>query len=217
MRLLIARHGATRNNAEGRYTGQLDAALSALGEQQAQALSARLASVPLRAIVTSDLLRARATAERIAAGRDLAVRADADLREVSLGAWEGLSPAEAEARDPDAFARWQADPIHCAPPEGETLLDFDARVARALARWTSLPGMAAEETLLWVTHGGVVGVLLCQVLGLDLKQRRRFRRDNASLTEIAFGEGPPLIVRLNDTCHLAGLTSGELAEPSQVL
>ncbi|MGZ3679953.1 MAG: histidine phosphatase family protein, partial [Ktedonobacterales bacterium] len=85
MRLLIARHGATPNNAQARYTGQSDIALSALGERQAEALALALADEHFDGIVSSDLRRARATAEAIARYHDLALQMDADLREIAMG------------------------------------------------------------------------------------------------------------------------------------
>ncbi len=215
MRLLVVRHGATLNNASGRYTGQSDAGLSPLGIRQAEALSERLAGQHFDCIVTSDLLRARETAERIA-GRhhDTPLIADPDLREVSMGAWEGLTHAEAMTRDPGAMEQWTADPCTFAPPGGETLTALRDRLARALDHWTQTH---PNGTVLWVTHGGAVGVLLCHALGLDLGRRLQFRRDNAAITELAVGDGAMLIVRHNDTAHLEHLRDDDLAEPSQVL
>jgi broad specificity phosphatase PhoE len=216
MRLLIARHGATANNAQARYTGQSDAGLSALGTAQAEALARRLAGERLDAIITSDLARARATAAAIAAYHStVPPRLDADLREVALGAWEGHTPAEAAALHPEAYARWQADAVEIAPPGGETVRAFQGRVVRALDRWR---GEYPDGAVLWVTHGGVLGVLLCHLLGMDLARRGQFRRDNAALTELELrAEGYAMLMRLNDTGHLAGLSGGELAERAQVL
>src|SRR5262249_39610682 len=181
MRLLLARHGATRNNAEGRYTGQSDIPLSSLGERQAEALAARLVSARLDAIVSSDLLRARATAERIARHHSLPIQLDPDLREIALGAWEDSTYEEVLAREPERVARWRTDPLTVAPPGGETVLAFRDRLVQALDRWQAAH---PDATLLWVTHGGCIGVLLCHLLGMDLTRRWQLRRDNAGLTEV---------------------------------
>jgi alpha-ribazole phosphatase len=215
VQLILARHGATLNNAEQRYTGQSDAGLSALGLRQAEALAERLASVPLDCIVTSDLRRARTTAECIAACHDLPLCADPDLREMSLGAWEGATRAEALARDPERLRQWEADPLRVAPPGGETLEAVRERVARALRRWQA---HAPEGRVLWVTHGGIIGVLICHALGLDLRHRQQFRRDNAALTRLELrADGAAVLVSLNDTHHLRHLAGDALAEPGQVL
>ena len=213
-RLLVVRHGATSNNAEGRYTGQSSAPLSPLGLRQVEALADRLAGPPIDAIVTSDLPRAMETAQVIARRHPGAPTVDVDLRELSLGEWEGLTPAEARARDLETFQRWQDDPLRYAPPAGETLEQLAIRVRRALDRWRMAP---AGRTTLWVTHGGVVSALLCELLGLDVTQRGRFRRDNASITEVFSESGQETIVRANDTAHLETLGPESLAEIRQVL
>ena len=227
MRLLIARHGATPNNAQARYTGQSDVALSPLGERQAEALAHALADEHLECIVASDLRRARATAEAVARYHNLALQMDADLREIAMGEWEGQTYAEVMEHSPDLMTRWQADAINVAPPGGETIAEFRDRLERALDRWHAA---YPQGTVLWVTHGGAVGVLLCHLLGMDLHRRWQFRRDNAALTEVEIGTADgrhgeetaryAIVNRLNDTSHLRPLASEEeagQAEKSQVL
>ncbi len=228
MRLLIARHGATPNNAEARYTGQSDVALSSLGERQAEALAQALAGERIDGIVSSDLRRARTTAEAVARYHDLPLLKDVDLREIAMGEWEGQTFAEVMEHSPELMRRWQEDAITVAPPGGETVAEFRDRLVRALDRWHSA---YPKGTVLWVTHGGAVGVLLCHLLGMDLHQRWQFRRDNAAITEIEVGvaEGGrhgredglyAIVNRLNDTSHLRVLVAEggmEQAEKSQVL
>ncbi len=225
MRLILVRHGATLNNAQARFTGQCDIELSAAGKQQALALAKRLADERLDGIVSSDLLRARHTAEHIAGLHELPVREDPRLREISLGAWEGSTYEEILARDPQLAVRWQADPVTCAPPGGETLAQLRDRISAALDDWYA---EHASATLLWVTHGGVIGVLLCHLLGMDLHRRQQFRRDNASVTELEIGPSfenahrpsgslDAVLTRLNDTTHLMGLPHGARVEHRQVL
>lgn len=215
MRLLIVRHGATPNNLETRFTGQLDVPLSPLGERQAALVGDALAGEEIAAIVSSDLRRARATAEAIARHHRLAVRDDPDLREIGMGVWEGRTLAEVEAQDAALLKRWTEDPLAYAPAGGETVAGARERIVRALGRWAAL--FPDGRTVLWVTHGGVIGVLLCHLLGMDLKRRGQFRRDNAAINEIAIGEGFPLIIRLNDTAHLRAGAGEPDAERFQVL
>lgn len=214
-RLLIVRHGATANNAEGRFTGQSPAPLSPLGVRQVEALAARLREAPVDTIVSSDLPRAQETARALAAGRGCELTLDADLREVSLGDWEGLTAAEARLRDPELFREWRDDALRLAPPHGETVEQLATRVRRAWSRWVEESG--SISTTLWVTHGGVISVILCDALGLPLSQRRLFRRDNASITEIAMERGGLVIARINDIAHLESLGSTGLVEARQVL
>lgn len=214
MRLLLARHGATPNNAEQRYTGQSDVPLSPLGERQAEALSQRLAMERLDCIVASDLLRARATAEAIARHHSLPVQLDPDLREISMGEWEGSTYADLLDREPAAMKRWQADPTSYAPPGGETIAQVRDRLVSSLARW-----QRAHPTgvVVWVTHGGVIGILLCHLLGMDLNRRWQFRRDNAALTELDLGDDYAILMSLNDHDHLRDLQGGNIVEERQVL
>lgn len=199
MRLLVVRHGETAFNAEGRFSGQLDIPLSPLGAQQAEALGQRLALERLDVIVASDLQRARATAQAIARHHGLPVEEDVDLREIAFGAWEGETYDEVVARNPAMVQCWEADPTITAPPGGETVTQLHARVVRALDRWY---GRSPQSTVLWVVHGGVIEVLLCHVLEVELHRRWEFRHDNAALTEIDVGATGAVVVRLNETYHL---------------
>jgi alpha-ribazole phosphatase len=211
MRLVVARHGATTNNLERRYTGQSDAPLSPLGARQAEALAAALADERFDLIVSSDLRRARQTAEPVARRHDAPLRLDADLREVAMGDWEGRTDAELASDYPDQLARWHEDPLTFAPPGGETVEQLRDRAARALERCRADHG---DGSVLWVTHGGLIGVLLCHLLQIPLTHRWQFRRDNCAVTEFDVGADYAILMRLNDTCHLRDLPA---AERSQVL
>jgi alpha-ribazole phosphatase len=215
MRLIVVRHGATQHNAEARFTGQSDAPLSALGVTQAQAVARRLRFVRLSTVVSSDLARATQTAQEIIKDRpSLELRLDPDLREIALGAWEGLTYAEVQSREPDALAAWRNDPINGLPPGGETALALQRRVIRAFARWRNTE---SESALLWVTHGGVIAALLCHVLDRDLARRWQFRRDNASITEFDVGAEYVIVMRVNDTAHLEEARGGAPVEDRQTL
>jgi alpha-ribazole phosphatase len=199
VRLIVVRHGQTRFNVEGRFTGQLDIPLDALGEQQAEALGRRLAETRLDAIVSSDLLRTRATAQAIARHHGLPVEEDADLREIAFGVWEGDTYAGVLARDAALVERWEADPTCYAPPGGETVTQLHARVVRALERWQ---GRYPQRAILWAVHGGVIEIVLCHVFNVALSRRWEFRHENASLTEIEVGNRVARVVRWNETQHL---------------
>jgi alpha-ribazole phosphatase len=226
VRLLLARHGATANNAQQRYTGQTDLPMSALGERQAAALAARLVSQYLDSVVSSDLQRASVMAQTIADQHGVALRLDPDLREISMGGWEGATFEEIRERAAEQLRCWQDDPFTYAPPGGETILQVRDRLVRALSRWYAA---YPDGTILWVTHGGCLGILLCHLLGMDLHRRWQLRRDNAALSELEIGRLPTsldgedasslsiVVTRLNDTSHLDSFMDAELAERFQVL
>lgn len=199
MKLLLVRHGATLYNEQGRYTGQSDIPLSALGEHQAALLGKRLATEPIDVIVSSDLQRTRATAQAIARHYGLPLYEDANLREVSLGRWESERFVDIKGRYPDQLTLWQVDSAHSAPHGGETITQARDRVVPALVCWQA---RYPQATMIWVTHGGVIGMLLCHLLGIDLKRRLQFRCYNASITEFDLGGDFPILTYLNDTSHL---------------
>lgn len=164
LRLTLVRHGATEWNAAGRHQGWSDPPLSAEGRAQAARLRERLAGEAFDHVVASDLLRARETAEIAVPGA--AVATDRRWRELHFGAWEGLTSAECAARDGDLLARWTADPASVAPPEGEAMAEFEARVAAAL---DALP---ARGRVLVVAHAGTVHAVLARWMGVALAQTR---------------------------------------------
>ena len=130
MRLLLARHGETPWNAEGRYQGREDIALSATGEAQARALGERLRARRIDRALASPLSRARRTAE-LALGPDRAslLSIDAGLMEIAHGSWEGLLAPEIRERDPERARAWRETPDEVQMPGGESLQQVLDRVA----------------------------------------------------------------------------------------
>ncbi len=215
MRLFIARHGATQHNLDGRLTGQIDAPLSALGERQAEALADRLATWRFDAIIASDLIRAQATAEAIAKRHQTPMLLDEDLREIDMGAWAGRPFVEWSHEERLLFHEMESDPTGgtCAPG-GESFAMLAERVERSLQRTRErYPG----GTVLWVSHGGVISMLLVRALGLRFHQRRQFRRANCALFELHYEGERVIIERLNDTSHLEELLASEVVEARQAL
>jgi broad specificity phosphatase PhoE len=193
------RHGITQDNINGCYSGQRDTPLTELGECQAASVGEYLATEKLDVILSSDLQRARNTARAIARYHHLPLLENPDLREISMGEWEGLSPEQIRARDIEEWKYVKSDPVNHAPPGGETYARLRERAARALKRCQE---KYAGQTVLWAAHGELIGMTLCHALGLDFSYLDCFQRNNASVTELQFGHGLPVIVRLNDTSHL---------------
>jgi broad specificity phosphatase PhoE len=214
MRLMLVRHGATVSNVEKRYTGQSDVPLSALGLRQVEALAQALAGDRFDIILTSDLLRAQQTTAAITRHNDAPVRVDPDLREIAMGAWEGHTHVEIARLYADDLARWQERPDLHAPPGGETILQLRDRATSALGRC-----LAEHPTghVLWVTHGGLIGILLCHALGIDLAHRWQFRRDNGAITALDVGADYAILMRMNDRCHLTAVGQAAVQEERQVL
>ena len=156
-RLLLLRHGESEWNAQGRWQGWADPPLSELGRRQALEAGRRLQGEGFSAVASSDLERARHTAELAASCLGLAadVHVDADLREFDVGEWSGLTRSQIEAGWPAEFADWRAGRRDSAPG-GEARGQFVDRVVAAVER---LGAAFAGQTVLVISHGGTIGTL----------------------------------------------------------
>ena len=164
--LLLARHGETRWNSEGRWQGHTDIALSERGREQSQTLAERLRrlGLPVARIRTSDLVRARETAEIVARALgidDLAI--DPRLRERGFGVFEGLTRDECCSRFPELWAQYEQD-RKVLPPGGESHDGVISRLSQALDSAFD-PTPASDGAVLVVGHGGALRVLLSAVFG----------------------------------------------------
>lgn len=201
MKILLARHGETPWNAEGRYQGQVDIPLSEVGIAQANALGERLKDLRIDRAVASPLSRATRTAQ-LALGEARAAQLDFDegLLEIGHGEWEGLLASEIAARDPQRLRAWREAPDTVLMPGGESLQLVLDRAWPALER--ACDGLGADDTLLIVAHDAVNRVLLARILGLPLTKLWTFRQAPTTLNLL---EGPDVdsleVVRLNDCAH----------------
>ncbi len=207
MKILLARHGETAWNAEGRYQGQIDIPLSDNGIRQAKLLGQRLQEVEITKAVASPLSRARATAEfALGEKRTGLLQFDEGLKEIAHGEWEGLLASEINERDPQRLIEWREKPETVVMPGtgGENLQMVLDRAWPALAR--ACEGLNNSDTLLVVAHDAVNRVLLCKILGLPLTKLWSFRQAPTTLNLL---EGASLdtleVVRLNDCAHHTAL------------
>lgn len=177
--IYLVRHGSVVGAETRRFIGHLDVPLSPRGEREAAALALRLASVKLAAVYSSDLSRARRTAEILTGPHRLAAVAVPALREFAMGRWEGLTAAEIRALDPAAFDAWMADVGRFQFPGGESLGDVSARV------WPALEAIEARHAggaVLVVAHGGPNRIVLCRALGVPVERILSLGQDYAALS-----------------------------------
>ncbi|MBU0490661.1 MAG: histidine phosphatase family protein [Chloroflexi bacterium] len=199
MRLYLIRHGESTWNAEGRFQGQKDPPLSERGQQQARRLAERLRPVPVGAMYASPQQRAWQTALHLADGRDVPLVPHDGLREVRVGIFEGLVWDEIQVRYPVEWERWQAESWHYTIPGAETQDEFQQRIWQAI---TEIVDRHPTEDVAVVAHGGVIGMYLNTLLGLDIWQWSPFRQGNTALNIIEVQNGHVRVVGVNDLCHL---------------
>lgn len=168
--------------------------LDEVGARQADDVAARLAPVPLAAIVTSPLERCAETAAHIAAGRDARVQVDDRLGECRYGDWTGKE-LKTLAKDP-LWKVVQAHPSAVTFPNGEALRDAAARAVDAVRDWNAQLG--PDATWLACSHGDIIKAIVADALGLHLDAFQRIAVDPCSVTVIRYTELRPFVVRLND-------------------
>lgn len=191
----LLRHGEVVMAETRRFIGHMDVPLSARGEGQCRRQAARLRAVDLEAVYTSDLARARRSGEIIGEPHGLVPVTDAALREMSMGRWDGLTSAEIEAREPEAFARWMGAVGEFPFPEGESVPDL---VARAWPVFEALAARHAGGAIAVVAHGGTNRGLLCRALGLPFRRLLAFGQDYAALNVLTWTAGRWGLERLNE-------------------
>ncbi len=153
-RVLFIRHAETQ--MAGRFCGHSDPELNAQGWMQVAALAQRLSAEPIDTVYSSDLRRARSTAEAISAVRELPQVLRPALREIDFGQWEGLRWEQIEQLDPEYAREWVARYPHIPAPSGESFQDFEARVLEEVHRLID----DNSGPIAVVTHGGVLRVVL---------------------------------------------------------
>ena len=164
-RLVLVRHGRTAWNHDGRFQGQADIPLDAVGAAQAAALAPRVAALGVGALWSSPLLRAKATADALASEIGLPVEVDARLAEINVGTWAGMRKEDAAAELPgfDELLRTGQDFRRSAT--GETATEAGARVAEALRE---IAHRGAGLTTAVVGHGLSLRMGILQLLGMDM-------------------------------------------------
>lgn len=194
-RILLARHGETAHNDDGRLQGRTDVALNATGRDQAEALAERLEPLDIDAAYASSLSRARETAEIVAGPHPVEVEQLDALREMDLGALEGEDTDrfwEAVQREGNMLRHWN-------PPEGETMHEVEHR---ALATLEEVTDAHPDGTALVVAHGVVNRSVLMGILDIPPGNYPRLRQDNTALNELYHGDRGWLVRTVNDTSHL---------------
>jgi len=198
-RLLLVRHGITEHNSNNRFAGYSDIELSDEGYRQVRKLADRLAGEKIDAVYSSDLKRAVATAEAIASRHEVEITQRPELREMNYGDIEGMTFRELHQSYPDIAESIIHFNTGLCFPGGESFKEFTTRSCGFLE---TLAGYGEDQTVLIVSHGGVLKVLVCNLLGIDHSHWPQIGFDNASLSIVNTYRRRVILNLLNDTSHL---------------
>ncbi len=202
IRLYLIRHGETEFNLQGRIQGQSDSPLTLLGMRQAEAIAKRLSEDRFSAIYSSDLTRARQTAEVIAMTNSQAVITTPLLREAQFGIIQGMNRMEIEEKYPAEMHEWRQNPHTMRPPGAETYQQVVDRCGKFIDE--VLQAHEDGSQVLVVCHGGSLRGLIVAACHLPIAFYRMQHFSNASLSILDVGENPMLRL-MNDTFHLANV------------
>ena len=202
--LYLIRHGATENNLARppRLQGcGINGGLSEAGRRQAEKTGRFLAELPVAAVYTSPLARARETAEAIAKPHQLEVETIADITEADVGDWEGHSWEEIEQTDTDAYRAFMTDASVHPYLGGENMQSVYDRSAPCFEK---LMAENLGRTIVVVAHNVVNRVYLATLLGLPIARYRSVPQDNCGVNLLRYRNGRARVVSVNGLFHLSG-------------
>lgn len=197
--LIVVRHGETAWNREGRLQGHTDIPLSEAGLVQADELAARLGAEDFDALYSSDLLRARQTAERVARCTGHEIVVDALLRERNLGVLQSFTREENARLHPEVYERYRRGEADYVVPGGESATQFFGRVIGAL---TGIATRLAGRRAVIVSHGGVLDALYRVAAGEGPEGPRKTTLLNASINTFHYRDGRWTLRLWGDISHL---------------
>jgi alpha-ribazole phosphatase len=190
----VLRHGAVAGRAHV-FRGALDESLSPQGMAQMQQAIARCPAIPFDTVATSPLKRCREFAAVYAAQQHRPLRVLQPFSELAFGDWEGLTPDEAAARHPAEYRAFHATHGEYAPPNGEPLAQFRARISLGWREWLALDD---GTNRLLVTHAGVMRALLMELFGFTPAQAFQIALPEAACLRISWLHGqPPFLLSIN--------------------
>jgi alpha-ribazole phosphatase len=194
LRLYLIRHGEVEGAEAGRLLGRTDAPLSERGREQSRQLAELLSAERLTRVYSSDLLRARTTADTIATRSNLEVRESSAWREIDMGEWEGRTFAALHGEAPRLVAQIFNDPARFVYPHGESFAAFTARVRGALDK---LLKTHDSGNIALITHGGVCRVIIGDALGMLARNWLRLAQDYGCVNVVDWYDGNPTVKLLN--------------------
>ena len=200
--IYLMRHAAIADDYRTRFVGQIDPPLSPAGCLDAARSGRLLRPLAFDAIHCSDLQRARQTAAHLGIGRAPTICARADLREIALGAWEGMKRSEVAVRYPQDYAQRGSDLANYRVAGGESFADCQRRVVVA---WREIVAGDAQRIVV-VSHAGAIRTLLCHLLGRPLGELFTLAQDYGAINVVAYDSRECRVLRVN--CRADDLARG---------
>lgn len=198
--VIIVRHGETEWNIANIRQGHLDSPLTEDGLAQAKALARRLMRERFSALYSSDLGRAMQTARIIAEATGHEIVSDPRLRERHLGIFQGLSSDEIKEKHPEEYRLHRSLGPDYVIPSGESVRQ---QVARNLVYLNEIAAKHLGETIVVITHGGVLSGLFRHTFSIPFEAPRRFEFTNAGLNVFVYEQGSWFLQTWGDLSHLA--------------
>ena len=200
-RFILVRHGQTEwNQGAERFRGRADVPLNDVGHAQARKIALHLGNEKIAAVYASPMQRTIHSAQPLADALRLKVEPHAGLLDIDVGAFEGMTIAEARQAFPEVMEKWATAPGHVKFPKGES---FKTLRTRIIALLDELAPKHTGETIALVTHRVVCSAMLCVVLGLEADALWRIQQDNACVNTFEKHERGFVVTLVNDTHHLA--------------
>lgn len=187
MKIYLLRHGEPQGGQV--FRGRTDHPLTTLGQQQ---MAAACESLEFQHIISSPLLRCREFAHALSISRQVPLSIEDDLQEFDFGIFENQPFDQVMTQDYAQIKGLWENPMHYTAPEGESVLDFEARVLKA---WFKILQIKQENVLV-ICHGGVIRLLLKEVLGLPFNNINRLDIPFANLSEVDVQGNEPYFYRL---------------------
>ena len=187
-RLILIRHGETDYTQEGRYCGREDIQLNRRGKEQARLLAKKFSAIKVDSVYSSDSCRAYMTAQIIFEDKNILKKKD--LREIDFGRLSGLNYEEAERLYPSIIRDWSQCPLYISMPEGEAFRGFKNRVSRC---YKDIVKENEGKSVVIVSHGGPMRIILLQLLGLGPERFWEISLDAAGICFVEFSKKAPKI------------------------
>jgi alpha-ribazole phosphatase len=201
MKCYLVRHGQTTWNETHRFQGWQDIELTNVGVNQAHKISTYFNDIHYHHLYSSDLVRALKTAQIIQTKHECPMTITKGLRELDVGEWEGLTWDEVTEKLDDENIANMDDLWKTARTGGESLFQFQERVIQA---FKTIVNKSANQDIVIVTHGGVIRVLICHILEIEMSEINYSKIDNGSITILEIQKNKHIeIIKQNIIEHLS--------------